>query len=373
MKIVLYETDAEYGRRIKFYLPKKYASIEISVCSTLEELRKQITAEDADVVLVAEDYEAFQPQQEADLLRNAAFAYLSDTNEIISGVDTIYKYRCVSELYEQICSLYEKKKNRVIRHSESDEAKAMQIITFLPVHGGAGSSTMAAACAVSLGSKSSVLYLNLEQRPSDSIFFQGSNTKNLTNVISALRAKYTDASLFQLLKEVIQKDTKQNDCNVSFIKGYGNIMDSLSMNEQSLDVLLRTIREKFQFDYVIVDADYVVGGILQKLILSSDKLVFVSSGADISNLKLAGVRRYLDILSRDADNEMPANFMILNQYYPVANEASVTMGMEVIGRLARYRTDDQTRISSQAIIDEVRSKETMFDALIQQPAEAAQA
>ena len=135
------------------------------------------------------------------------------------------------------------------------------------------------------------------------------------------------------------------------------------MSEHCIEVMIKVLRAKFDFRYIFIDADYIVGPVLQKLIVSSDKLVLVSSGSDIANIKLAKIQRYLDVLKRDEANTMPENYLVFNQYYGMRNEAAVARNMHVVARFARYRTDDKTRITSQKIIEEIRAKKGAFAVL----------
>lgn len=130
------------------------------------------------------------------------------------------------------------------------------------------------------------------------------------------------------------------------------------MTEQILEVLLKTICEKLDFRYVIIDSDFIVSPVLQKLIISSDKLVFVSSGADIANDKLSKIQRYLELLGREAHG-MPENYLLLNQYYGLQDETAIARNMEILARFARYRVDD-SRITSQGVIEQVLSKKMLL-------------
>lgn len=361
MKLLIISCDTDYLERFQYYMSKKYTQIQILNCNSPEKVRTLMTENTFDVMLLDADFDDLKPKELKPDGLNVAFAYISDTNEIINGQDTIFKYLCVSELYNEICNIYEKTKKRVIKTSKPEKSsdKHMEIISFLPVHGGAGSSTMAAACAMSLSENSDVLYINLEQRPSDNVFFAADGKKGLTDIISFLKTKYTDEGVAKFLKSVIQKDKKQQIAKLSFIKGYSNIMDCLSMSEQNLKVILDCLRNNTDFRYVIIDADFIVSPVLRELITSSDKLVFVSSGADISDYKLSKIRRYLEILKRETA-EMPENYLILNQYYGTENEQSYAHDMEIVARISRYRTDNNTRITSQSIINQLLSDKNMF-------------
>ncbi len=373
MKIIVLDNDLDYSQRFKYYFGKKYTDMQISVCDNFDAVKKLLQDEAYDIVLFDADFDSIEQKTLEPLIGGAAFAYISGTNEIINEKETLYKYHGVSELYAKICGLYEKKKNRVVRQNDgtAKEGDIREVITFLPVHGGAGASTMAAACAVSLSADCPVLYINLEQCPSDSAFFNNGSKKGITDIVSALKTKYTEAGVYQLLKDVIRKDQNQKNANVSYIRGYNNIMDCTAMTEHCIEVMLKVLRTKFDFQYIIIDTDYIVSPVLNKLIVSSDKLVLVSSGSDIANIKLSKIQRYLDVLKRDEENTMPENYLVFNQYYGMRNEASVARDMQIVARFARYRTDDKTRITSQKIIEEIRVKKGAFAVLTEQPAAQA--
>jgi len=127
----------------------------------LDSAKEMLESEMYDIVLFVANFNIYDLEN----INNSTFSYISDKNEIINNKETIYKYYSITKLYEKICLLYEKKKNRIMIKKNTDEQikKETEIITFLPIHGGAGSSTIAAACAISLSADSKVLYINLEQ------------------------------------------------------------------------------------------------------------------------------------------------------------------------------------------------------------------
>lgn len=366
MRILILDKDTDYSGRLKYYLSQKYSQLLITVCDNLDSA-KNIMQEDAfDIILFDVSFDEVDIEKLSNFIGKAAFAYISETNEIVKNTETIMKYIRVSEMFRKLCELYEKKRDRVIKQvtDQGTGKNETEIITFFPVHGGAGSSTLAAAFAISLAEEHEVLYINLEQRPSDAAFFSGENKKNISEIVSMLKTKYTDSSLLQAINNSIQKDNTRPNIKLSFIKGFSNIMDCLSLTEQGTEALLRIVREKLGYKYVIIDADFIIWPILNKIITSSDKMVFVTSGADVANSKLSKIQRYLDILRRNEDIHVPAGYLLLNQYYGMKDESSVARDMKIIARIARYRTGDNTRITSRKVIDEVLSKKELFGDLI---------
>lgn len=365
MRILILDTNTDYSQRFKHYLEKKYPNLQISACDNIEAIKKQLQEEVYDVILFDVSFEKIDPESLGILSCGAAFAYISETDELVNGQETIFRYHGVSELYAEICAIYEHKKKRVVKTEDAVEQvdKKTDVITFLPTHGGAGSSTMAVACTAALSSEFKVLYINFEQRPSDSVFFEGDKRKSLTDIVSAMKTKYNPEGIKNVLEQVIQKDKRQRRDNLYYIKGYNNIMDCLSMQTQYIEFMLKVLRENFDYRYIVIDADFIVSEVLQKLICISDKLVFTSSGSDTSNMKLLKIQRYLDILKRDEDNAVPDSYLIFNQYYGLNDEKSVVRDMDVIARFARYRTNDKSRITSQKVIEEILSKQEVFDKL----------
>ena len=362
MKLLVLDKNTDYAQRLKFYMGKKFPQLQVSVCDGIEGLKSLIEKEVFDVVLFDSSFDDVKTEDLGSSFERAAFAYISDTDEIINETASFMKYQRVSVMYDKICELYEQKRNRVVKRGEDTEGdgKKSEIITFFPVNGGAGSSTVAAACAISLAADSKVLYLNLEQRPSDKVFFNGEGKKSLSNIVEFLKTKYTDQSLHKTIREAIRVDRSYGGVEVSFIRGYANIMDGMSMTENLTDVLLKIIKEKLDFRYIIVDTDFIMGRTLKKTIDNSDKMVFVSSGSDIANIKLAEIQRYLDVLKRDADNNIPESFHFFNQYYGLKEELTIARDMPVIARTARYRNNDNSRIESRAVIREINSGKNAF-------------
>lgn len=363
MKIILLDKDEDYLSRFKRYIEKKYFDIQIQTCNSLDAFKKLAGSEKYDVVLFDSEFDNVEKETVESCVGNAAFAYISSTQEIVDNKTTIYKYSSTASLHSEICNVYEKKKNRVVRKEINPEDVSTEIITFLPANGGAGSSTMAAACAIALAKEYSVLYVNLEQRPSDKAFFSSNSKKGLSDIVAVLKTKYTDSALYQAVRDAIQQDQKQSYAKVSFIKGYGNILDSLSMTGRFLETIIGVLRDNFDYRYVIIDADFIVSDLLKKLLSQSDKLVLVSSAADISDIKVSEIQRYLDIVQRDEEFQMPECMMLFNQYYNSGQKSAVYEGLPVLARFARYRTNDGTRISTHDILEQVLKTENAFSML----------
>lgn len=375
MKVLVLDKDTDYSKRLSYYFEKKYHHVQIAISDNIDDAKRMMAEDYFDVVLFDSFFDTVNLEEIKSLLDRSSFAYISETNEIINDCDTVEKYTGISVIYKKICNLYEKKKNRVIKTDDSDgvTGRKTEIITFLPVHGGCGSSTMAAACAASLARTAKVLYVNLEQCPSDEVFFETDGKKTVTDIISTLKSKYTETGLGKTIKEVITEGTVNGGSRVSCIRGYANIMDSLSMTEQCMGALLSAFSGKLDYRYIIIDADFIVSKVLGKLISMSDRVVFVAVGSAVSNVKLSKLQRYLDILKRSTEGEMPSKHLLLNMYKNTNNEMSDIRDMDILGRVANYRpSDGNSTISPREVIYQMLAGKDVFEGFrAAAPAEAA--
>ena len=337
-------------------MSKKYVYIRISVCSEFEAAKDMMKNNFYDVVLFSTDFDSVDGNELSQLLKKSAFGYISEINEVVNEKNAILKYSTVTELYAMICGLYEEKNNRIVKKNSdsSSSEKSVEIITFMPVQGGAGNSTMAAACAAELSKKDSVLYVDFQQIPSDVAFFEGEGDFTISDIISMLRTKYTETGFEKLLRSAVRVDKKNFSSDVSFISGYGNIMDCLSMTEQVMGTFLEMLRSRGGFRYIIIDTDFIIGSVLQKLISLSDRIVFVSTASDTSEEKFQKIMRYFEIIGRNPNFNMPEKYIIFNKY---SKKGFFDMdNVEILGRIPRYRTNENTVLKSHDVINEVLKK-----------------
>lgn len=362
MRVLLLDRNEAYAERFAQYLGKQ-GDIQVSLCNDLDICKKMLNEELFQVVLFDAEFDNENP---ADYNRKmTAFAFISSVKDQIGNTDTIYKYSSVSEICEEIMRIYTEHTQHEIKQDTSADgvSAAAEVLTFLPVNGGAGSSTMAAAACISLAARGRVLYVNLEQRAADSLIFSSDSKKCITDVIAALRTNFQLKEAKKLLDTVILTDTAHGGGNLDFIKGYLNIFDCQSMTPQLLETLLTILRKQFQYRYIIIDADFIISDLLRRLIVLSDKLIFVSTGTDSANRKTEGIHRYLEIVEREEDSAMPKKYLLFNQYYGMQNEDTVARDMKIIGKIGRYRSDDHSLLSAAGVVGQIVNLQGTFDAL----------
>ncbi len=363
MRVLLLDRNEAYAERFAQYLGKQ-GDIQVSLCNDLDICKKMLNEELFQVVLFDAEFDTENP---ADYSRKmTAFAFISSVKDKIKDTDTIYKYSSVSEIIEEIMRIYTEHTQHEIKEDFAGDggSAAAEVLTFLPANGGAGSTTMAQAASIALATRGRTLYLNLEQRPADTLVFTSESKKCITDVIAALRTNFQLKEAKKLLDTVIISDTAHGGGNLDFIKGYLNIFDCTSLTPQLLETLLTILRKQFQYRYIIIDADFMISDLLRRLIVLSDKLIFVSTGTDSANRKTEGIHRYLEIIEREEDSAMPKKYLLFNQYYGMQNEEAVARDMKIIGKIGRYRSDDRSLLSAAGVVAQIVNLPGTFDALV---------
>lgn len=362
MRVLLLDRNEAYAARFAQYLGKK-TDIQVSVCNDLEVCKKMFSEEHFQIVLFDAEFDSVEP---ADFTkRMTAFAFLSGVKDTIKDTETIYKYSAVSVIASELMRIYAAHTQHEIKQENAAEGEktSAEVISFFPVTGGAGSSTMAAAAAIALAKEQKVLYINLEQRHAERLLFESESKKCITDVIATLQTNFQLKEANKLFNSVIFTDSRFSAGMVDFIKGYLNIGDCMSLTPQVLRTLLEVLRKQFDYRYIIVDADFIISEILSCLLLNSDKAVFVSTGSDTANVKIEGIHRYLEILEREHDEPMPRKYLLLNQFYGMEHEETVARDMKIIGRFGRYRAEDHSLLSAAGVVGQILSKGGAFSDL----------
>ena len=363
MKILILDTDVEYVRRLGYYLHLYADDMQVIDFQSPEKLRSYMESEEFDVVLCGKLHE-IQKKEDLQLpAANLPFAWLSENHEVIDQQTTIYKYQSIPKIYDALCDLYESVYQRTLLRErkgmpqETGELET-EIITFFPVHGGAGSSAMAVSCAQDFSKTDSILYLNLEQFSSDT-YFAAENERTFSDIIAEMRGKYTDESLKKEIALTVSQQTER----LAVIRGCKNAVDISCLTKKMLLEILRLIRAQKLYRYVIIDAGMFIGELTSGLVQASDKLVFTMDASDMSREKLQKVLRYVQVEQRGQSGDPAEHFLIYNKFYSDAELSDYTKGMVVVGKFGRYRLKENQQISFQTVVQNICRTPQLFEKL----------
>jgi hypothetical protein len=226
IKLAILESDVGYLNRIVSVFGSKYADkLEIYSFTEKDRALSELQPIRADVFLASDSFE-IDPKQ---LPKRCGFSYLVDSAEVelLRGQQTICRFQKADLIYREILSLYAEHAGSMTELKFSDDG--CRVIAFASPSGGAGSSTMAAACAMhfaALGRKT--LYLNLEPFGSADDYFAGQGQFDMSDIIYALKTRKANISM------KVESAVKQDPRGVYFISQAKLALDMLELKTEEI-------------------------------------------------------------------------------------------------------------------------------------------
>ncbi|MBE6640922.1 MAG: chromosome partitioning protein ParA [Ruminococcaceae bacterium] len=350
IKLAILEKDQSYLNRIVNVFGIKYAD-KFQIYSFTDADVAFATLETAKIeVMVASD--AFEIDVNK-LPRRCGFAYFVDSPDIetLNGQRAICKFQKAALIYKQILSVYSENAGNVSGLKFGDDAS--KIIFFQPVSGGAGASTMAAACAVHFAKKGKkTLYLNLERFGSADVFFDAEGQFDMSDIIFALKSRKTNLSM------KLESCVKQADNGVCFYSKSPLALDMMELNADDLMKLITELQLTGSYDYIIVDTDFSIDREALKLYRKAHTLVWVGDGSELSNSKLSRAFTALKTAEADADSPLPNRTVLIYNKFSNRTSRILDVGIRNIGGSPRYEH------ATSAQILEALSAKDMFDAIM---------
>ena len=250
IKLAILEKDQSYLNRIVSVFGTKYADkfqiysfTDIDVAfSTLESAKIE--------VLIASD--AFEVDVKK-VPKRCGFAYFVESADIetMNGQRAICKFQKADLIYKQILGIYSENVGNVSGLRFGDDTS--KIIFFQSVSGGAGASSMAAACAMRFAMKGKkTLYLNLERMGSSDAFFEAEGQFDMSDIIFALKSKKTN------LPMKLESCVKQAENGVYFYSQAKIALDMMELHFEDMKKLISEIQLTGSYDYIIVDIDFSI-------------------------------------------------------------------------------------------------------------------
>lgn len=302
IKLAILERDQNYLSRIVSAFSTKYADkLQIYSFTNQELALAAIKQEKIDVLIASDAYDI-------DLLElpsRCGFAYFVDTLgvETLNDQRAICKFQKAELIYKQILGVYSEHAGNIGGITLGDSG---QIILFASPAGGAGSSTMAAACALhfaKLGKKT--LYLNLEKYGSADLYFSAEGTSDMSDIIFALKSKKSNLTM------KLESCVKQDPRGVSFFSAPKLALDMLELSSEETIRLLTDMGIAGSYDYVIIDMDFSLSKEYKDIYRKAAAWVVVSDGSDTSNEKVFRAYRALETLEQNEDNGLARRMCLL--------------------------------------------------------------
>jgi len=350
IKLAILEKDIGYLTRIVSVFGTKYADkFQIYSFTDMDVALSTLDPEKIEVLIANDSFEIDINK----LPKRCGFAYFVDTADIdgINGQRAICKFQRVDLIYKQILSIYSESAGSVSKLKLGDDSS--KVIIFEPASGGAGSSSMAAACAMHFASRGKrTQYINFEKFGSSDSFFSAEGQFDMSDIIFAVKSK--KANLGMKLESCV----KQDNSGVYFYSQSKLALDMMELNYDDMARLISEFQLMGAYDYIIVDMDFSIEKEAFKVYRNAHTLLWVGDGSEISNNKL--FRAYNALITLEEHEE----FSIVNRltlvYNKFSNKSSKVLndiGVKNIGGAPRYEhaTTAQvlTQLSSMEMFDKI--------------------
>ncbi|MCI9251026.1 MAG: chromosome partitioning protein ParA [Lachnospiraceae bacterium] len=337
IKLAILETDQSYLNRMISVFTMKYADkFELYSFNNLETALPALKSAKIDVFLANDLFDI--PFSE--LPERCGFAYFADSADIdmIHGQKAIGKFQKAELIYKQILDIYSEKAGNSLEFR--GEHQKTKVILFDSVSGGAGASSMAAACALHFASQQrQVLYLNLEKFGSSDLFFTAEGQFDISDIIYALKSK--KANLSVKLESCVKQDLR----GVCFYSQSKIALDMLELTCDEITRLISELKMTGSYEYIVVDTNFAMHKNFIEAYLQAADILWVSDGSEISNDKICRAYKALSALEQGAEWSLTDRIAVI--YNKFSNKTGKTIentGIKNIGGAPRYEHANTNQI-----------------------------
>lgn len=351
IRLAILDKDENYLIRIVGAFNNRYSDRLIIYSFTdLDTALEGLEKEKIDVFIASEEFHIDTNR----IPKKCGFVYFVESSSVESLYDqrTVCKYQKVELMYKEILGIYAEisSSNKSYR---MDNNESGSVIVFMPVSGGVGSSTMAAACAMALVRKGKrVLYLNLEQTGSSSLFFHAEGQYDLNDIIYSIKSKRSNLAL------KLESAVKQDETGVCFYETPKMALDMVTLTDEDVQHLIKELTVTTSYDYIIIDADFSFDKKSIEIMKAARNIILVSDGSEISNCKLNRTVSALTIMEESDDRNILSRFMILYNKFSSKSGTTLDLNMQVLGGAPKYEG-----ATTKQIVERL-SVLTIFDSLL---------
>ena len=222
----------------------------------------------------------------------------------------------------------------------------MKTIVFSSPVGGTGTSTLAAACAISIANKGfRVLYLNLENFGDSDSFFSCDGQFDFGDVIYAIKSNKSNRKI------KLQSTVKQDSTGVYFYSSVRVALDMLELKVDDYLTLQTELKMLGEYDYVVIDMDFPRNRKGFAFFENCNSIVIASDGSQVSEIKTARAMDAIQILDSYSEYIIQPKFsMIRNK---VLGNTENRDEIRVIGEIPMYDSCSPSQMARQLSLSSV--------------------
>ncbi|MCL1791799.1 MAG: chromosome partitioning protein ParA [Peptococcaceae bacterium] len=343
IRLAILESDMNYLSRITALFTEKFADkLEVHSFSDEKLALNDLAGANIDVFVAGSVFNI----ETSELPPRCGFAYLVDSPRI----DTYREQRAINRfqkadlIYKEILRIYSDVADvSAIGFKLESGETSTRVIAFVSACGGVGSSSMAAACAVSLTKRGlPVVYLNCEQFGSSNIFFSDQGNRNFSDVIYSLKSK--KSNLLLKLESTVKQD---EETGVHYYDQANLALDVMEMREEDYEQLFSGL-SAMNYSHIILDMDFSLNAECLDVLRMAQTLVFVSDGSEMSNVKFARALASLMILDQQNGTDLCHRITLLYNRFSSKTSKRLDNGhLVVLGGAPKYERATTRRIVEQ--------------------------
>ena len=350
IKLAILEKDQSYLSRIVSAFSTKYADkLQIYSFTNPELAMSSIQREKIDVLIASDVFDI-------DLLElpsRCGFAYFVDSVgvETLNDQRAICKFQKAELIYKQILGVYSDHATNIGGVGLDEKG---QILLFASPAGGAGSSTMAAACALHFAQAGrKTLYLNLEKFGASDLFFSAEGSSNLSDVIFALKTKKSNLTL------KVESCVRQDANGVYYFASPKQALDMLELTTEETRRLLSAEGVGGSYDVIVLDMDFSLAKDYRDVYRLASAWIVVSDGSEIANDKVFRAYNALSIQEEREDSSLNRRMALLyNRVNSYTGSLLQDLDLRSLGGAPRY-----AKASVQEIVKQLSTLDA-FDKIV---------
>lgn len=328
IKLAILESDSGYLNRVVPMFINRFADeLEIYSFTDVVAATECLEEKKIDVFLASNVFKI----DFSKIPNRCGFAYLVESLDIdgIDGYRAICKFQKGELIYKQILSIYSEHIPNITGISNYENG-AMKTIAFCSPAGGVGTSTAAAACAISLASRGyRVLYINAEVYGDSDVFFSCDGQFDFSEVIYAVKSNKTNRSM------KLQSTVKQDATGVYYYSSVKIALDMMEMTEDDYINLQNEFKALGCYDFVIMDMEFPKTQEAYKFFRYCNSIVFVVDDTDQNKYKVSKALRSIQILDSQSDYALEPRLWLLKNKC-IANDIEQNE-IRVLGTVPMYQ------------------------------------
>lgn len=286
IRAAILDGDKTYVSRFFDILNNNYSNkIEIHAFTSENSLINFLKSNKIEILLINEEIKL-----NIELDHKIIVLKLVEKNSIENQSNSILKYQKISLIYKEILNAYSQNYKGLMLNNKNFST---YIISFMSSGTGSGTSTLASALALNLARKGiKTLFLDLQSFATINSIFNAEGKFSMSEIIFAIKSNKID------IATRLESAIKIDKSGVFFYDPCKNPLERNEITADDLIKLLNALREFGDYEYIIIDIDFLVNETCLNLLKHSNRVFFVINTTEENQLKLSGIIKSIELISK---------------------------------------------------------------------------